>query len=65
MYDDSSDNTINLVLTEKEAEAVFSTLCLAFGKKEDGAVFEEHVAPLAEVIDCMMEWRQTALHKLH
>lgn len=65
MQDNSSDNTINLILTEKEAEAVFSTLCMAYGSREAGTVFEEHVAPLAEVIDCLMEWRQTVLHSLH
>jgi hypothetical protein len=64
MYDDSSDNTINLVLTEKEAEAVFSTLCIAFDNREDGAVFEQHIMPLAEVIDCLMDYRQST-HKVH
>ena len=65
MYDDSSDNTINLVLTEKEAEAVFSTLCIAYNSRDTGIIFEEHVIPVAEVIDCMMEWRQSLLHKVH
>ena len=64
MYSDSNDKTINLILTHEEAEAVFSTLCLAFGNKEDGAVFEQHIVPLAEVIDCLMDYRQST-HKVH